>query len=250
MLRRTTLAAALVAAAATFLVAPPAQAASYVVSLSADALNADVGEKVTLSGKVGGTGAVGRTVYLQRRSSNGAWGTVATTTTNGARAYSKAVTIPAAGTNAYRAVVNASSTLGRGTSVTRFVTGYTWVDLHAAAYASDGFVQRGWHGQLNGRIPPRQTFGLSGDAWLYWDVDGLCDQVLGTLEQPSGASPTTVTVGAGTSTAYTVGATPRAIDLPLTGVGSLTVSRDGGGYVALISPRAHCSAATLPIAYD
>ena len=252
MLRRTTLAAALVAAAATFLVAPPAHAASYVVSLSADALNADVGEKVTLSGKVGGTGAVGRTVYLQRQSSNGAWGTVATTTTNSARAYSKAVTIPAAGTNAYRAVVNASSTVAKGTSLTRTVTGWTWLNLTDQPHATAGDVIVGNTFVVAGRNRAR-NIELSSGSSIFWVLDGHCDRSDIAVTRYDGSNPMqTVPVSLSTDDGGTTYFAKSGSLTPANNVtaqsASLELARanDSGPGVVVTTPRVHCDVPRLP----
>ena len=252
MLRRTTLAAALIVAAATFLVAAPANAAAYAVTLATSVTKGDVGTKVTLSGKVGGTGAAGRTVYLQRQSSNGAWGTVATTTTNSARAYSKAVTIPAAGTNAYRAVVNASSTVAKGTSLTRTVTGWTWLNLTDQPHYTAGEVVVGNTFFVAGKNRSRNVE-LSSGSSIFWVLDGHCDRSDVSVARYDGGNPLqTVPVSVTTDDG---GATYFAKSGSLTPANNVTLQSanlelaradDSGPGVVVTTPRVHCDVARLP----
>lgn len=258
-----TVLAALALVAGSVALAAPAKAATYGVTLTASHAQRDVGQKLTLSGKVSGAKAAGKKLAVQRRVGTGAWRTIATPRTTKTRTFSSRVTVSRTGTQQYRVVAPAAGSTQRGVSPARTVTGWTWLDLYDESYYSSGGVQRGWVGTVNGGTPPRETLGLyssDGNAgshgFVGWRSEGQCDRVTAAIGMSDGDSTAKyVRLEAG-GPAQLLEVQPSEItkvDVPLVDDAGFSLRRfegSGGGYVVVESPRAHCRVDRMPIAYD
>jgi hypothetical protein len=110
------------------LVALPADAATrYVVTISSSAARADVGQSVTLTGKVTPK-AKGQRVKVQRLSSTG-WTTVARPRLNRHSRYRATVTVSGPGDNRYRVVKPRSDGHKKGISPVVTIVGWRWRNL-------------------------------------------------------------------------------------------------------------------------
>jgi len=123
--------AALLALAVTgtlVLVAFPADAATrYVVTLATSAARADVGQSVTLAGRVA-PNAKGQRVKVQRWS-GAAWTTIARPRLNRHSRYRSTVTVSSPGDNLYRVVKPRSDGHKKGISPVATVVGWRWRNL-------------------------------------------------------------------------------------------------------------------------
>jgi hypothetical protein len=246
---------------ATTALAAPAEAASFGVSLTLSRTKADVGKTLTASGKVTGSKAGKKLLTVQRRVGTGAWRKVGTTRTTSKGAFSYAYRVRSTGAQSLRVVAPATGSTKLGVSPARAFTGFTWVDLYDAPYQSGGdAVVRGpvtgW--TVEGRKPPAHTLGLTSDAYVYWNVDSRCDAWRTDVAVPDGnpGSSFTVKLSAWQTTVLTPTSEAPVIhhlDTQLTGLNGLNVRRDEssmGGVVYLMTPQAHCSTSTLPVAFD
>jgi hypothetical protein len=110
------------------LVAFPADAATrYVVTLASSAARADVGQSVTLAGKVS-PNAKGQRVKVQRWS-GAAWATIARPRLNRHSRYRSTVTVSSPGDNLYRVVKPRSDGHRKGISPVVTVVGWRWRNL-------------------------------------------------------------------------------------------------------------------------
>lgn len=252
------IAATVCVAAASALSLVPAEAAppvkAFTASISTSTAKADVGKTFTLTGTIGGTGAGKKTVIIERKVGSADWKKLTTVKTTAKGTFSKKITVKSVGRKKYRVVAPRSASRATGRSAPAIVTGYAWLDLYDQSYLSDGVVIRGWDGDLNGRTAPAHTFALSGDSLLYWNTQELCDAMSGGLELRNDGTPTqTVKVEAGaTSSDVNVGA-GTSVPLPssLVDAFGIRVQRtNGSGYLALTTPKAHCSVTALPLASD
>lgn len=256
---RTLLVPAAGAIVVAALTVAPAQAATYAVSITASKTNADVGTRFTVSGKVTGKSSASKSIAIQRRTGSAAWRTLTTVKTTSKGTYRRAITVRQAGAQQYRVVAPASRSTKRGASQAVTVTGWTWLDLYDESYlSSGGILTRGYYGQLNGRTPPAHTFTMAGGSTrIYWNLGSLCDSVHASVEVPNhGPTSESFTIGrGGDDDVFTLTAgQSRSLDWDSTGAYSFTVNHTNGStsgnYVALLTPKAHCSAARLPLAYD
>lgn len=264
---RPTLVVALAAVATgAVLAAPPAQAAGYSATITLSAAKADVGKKITATGKVSGKGSAHKTVKLQYRNASGAWSSVKTLTTSSKGTYKASFTVRAAGARALRLAVPAKGTVKKGYSSAAAFTGWRWLDLYDESYLSDGFIIRGWDrnigGTVNGGTPPRETFVMYSEnaddgkhAFISWRSNQACDRLTGAAGARDSDDDTKhVRVeGAETKRLEVVPSEMTPIDQSLVGQTTFTLRRqatDGGGYLVVERPRAHCSVDVLPISYD
>ena len=253
--------AALIAAAT--LVAAPAEAAAFGVTLKTSTAKADVNKTFTLSGKVTGTGSAKKSIIVQRKIGSAPWKNYSTITTGTTGTYSKAFTMASVGAKSFRVLVPKTSKLTTGTSTTVKVTGYTWLRLYDQRYLTGGsggggIIIRGYYGELNGKVPPADTFTMAGQTSISWSLAGLCDSLHGSVEvNDDGVRPPqtfTIERGSDDDTFTIERGESRSLDFDATDVGSFTVRHTNGStssdYVALVAPRAHCSATALPLAND
>lgn len=246
---------------ATTALAAPAEAASYGVSLTLSRTKADVGKTLTASGKVTGSKAAKKLLTVQRRVGTGSWRKVGTVRTTSKGAFSYAYRVRATGAQSLRVVAPATGSTKLGVSAARAFTGFTWVDLYDAPYQSGGnAVVRGpvagW--TVEGRTPPAHTLGIGSDAYVYWNLDGRCDAWRADVAVPDGNPFTSSTISFSASENVSLSPTSEApvthyLDTQLSAVNGLTARRvesNMGGLVYLMTPEAHCSTSTLPVAFD
>ncbi|MEH3033916.1 MAG: hypothetical protein PGN07_07710 [Aeromicrobium erythreum] len=265
-MNRSAIALAGVALAAGVLVAAPAEAATYGVTLNLSKSTADVGQKIGLSGKVSGSKAAKKKLSVQYRLGSGSWKTVKTVTTSSKATYATTFTVKTAGAAGLRVVAPKSGSTKAGTSPAKPFTGYRWLSLYDESYLSDGFIARGWDssisGTVNGGHPPRETFAMANDdapsgdhTFLAWRLSNQCD----LFRAEAGLSDSDDTTrylrlnGTVTERKEVVSGEITHFEQSLVGAYSVGLSREAGdasGYVAVERPRAHCSLNTLPIAYD
>lgn len=254
---RPTLVVALAAVATgAVLAAAPAQAATYGVTLTINTSSADIGTKVTLSGKVSGKGSVKKSVVIQRKAGS-AWKTIATTRTSAKSAYAKKITIRSTGIGVYRVAAKKAGSTATGYSPSRAVTGYRWLWLwlHQQTHTSFGGLYVGPLTQLGTAYP--HSISMSGtNSQITWGLGNACDELSIKLAVPDYAGENAesqklvLRTGSGSSTTHTFGQPP----LPVTGAVStssefLTISRPNStasATVYLLSPKVHCSVDELP----
>lgn len=247
---------------ATPLLVTPAEAATFTVSLTTNVTKADVGASVKLTGKVKGTGAGKAPLAVQRRYGSGAWSTIAKATTTSTGAYATSVKVTTAGAQSLRVVARKKGATAQGISPARALTGWAWLKLYDESYFSEGSVQRGWVGTVNGGTPPRDTFGLysndgaSNHGLVAWRTDELCDRLtasIGISDSDDELRRVELRTGGPTVAVEAVPSEITKVDVSLTGTSLLSLRRhdgSGGGYVVVETPRARCKVARLPIAYD
>ncbi len=253
-MRSTTLALGLATVVAgAVLTAAPAQAATYGVTLTVSTSTADIGKKVTLTGKVSGKGSAKKSVVIQRKTAK-AWKTITTVTTSSKSTYSKAITIRSTGAGVYRVAAKKSGATSTGYSPSRTVTGFRWLWLHQQTQYSAGWIYAGSVEQLGVSYPHSLTL-LDKDSQLSWGLGKACDKLAAKLAVADytgdDVESQKITVRTSTgSTVYTVGQPPVAIEAATTkGSTFLDVSRANPGssvQVHLLSARVHCALDDLP----
>ena len=253
-MRTTTLAVGLATiVAGAVLTAAPAQAATYGVTLTINKSTADIGTKVTLTGKVSGKGSAKKSVVIQRKAGS-AWKTITTTTTSSKSTYAKAITIRSTGAGVYRVAAKKAGTTSTGYSPSRTVTGYRWLWLHQQSQFSAGVTYVGTVEQLGKRYPHSMTM-FSGGSTLAWGLGKTCDQLSAKLAvadySGDDVEAQKVEVGGGTGPGtYTVGQPPVTIvgqAQPTSEYLSITRPSNGSSVpVHLLSPKVHCSVDELP----
>ena len=264
LLAAGTAAAALVLAAVT---AAPAEAASYAVSIKTSKTQTDVGTRFTLSGKVTGRGAGGKTVVIERKIGSGKWTKLTTTKTTSKGTYERKLTAKSVGAKQYRVVAGASSSVGRGTSAAVTVTGFTWLTLAeqptTAQIATVNISRR-----AGGKTYPHSIvlLGFAGSSAVIWQVDKKCDGFstsvvvdpayaadgdAATGDVVSGTDPFSspdgprVTAKNGTPTAFKT-TTLKGADYFALALDQTEGSEGSTPTVDLLTPKAHCSVTTLP----
>lgn len=240
--------------------AAPAQAATYSLTLTASHTNRDVGQTLTLTGKVTGSKAAKKKLTVQRRAGAGAWTTIGTVRTTSKKTYSFKHRVTRTGAQSFRVVAPKNGSTKIGVSPTRNITGWTWLDLYDESYYSAGGVQRGWVGPVNGGTPPRETLGLySSDGSdvhgsVAWRTESLCDRLTAAFGMSdSDGTAKWVRISLPGADVEVQPSEITTLNRSLVDVGLFSMRRftdSGEGYVAIESPRAHCKVARLPVAYD
>lgn len=188
-----------IAATATVLVLSPAEAASrYAVTAFASTTKVDVGQSITLTGKVSPR-ARGEKVKVQRLSGS-TWTTITKATLNRRSKYAATVRVTAPGDNRYRVVKPKSAGHKKGVSPTVTVVGWRWrtvASLPLSPLQSTFLTTELSSGILRGNSYPafiRQ--GPDQGSAYYW-LGGACtafETVVGVTTGSSTANPASVFV--------------------------------------------------------
>ncbi|MEH3033915.1 MAG: hypothetical protein PGN07_07705 [Aeromicrobium erythreum] len=253
MSRRLLTTAACTALAASVLVATPAEAATYGVTLNLSKSTADVGQKIGLSGKVTGSKAAKKKLSVQYRLGSGSWKTVKTVTTSSKATYATTFTVKTAGTAGLRVVAPKSGSTKAGTSPARNFTGYRWLWLHQQKLIASGYVSVD-DVSHQGKDYPHSIY-LGTSSGILWGTRQKCDKLSASLAVPSWAGDvSSQTVSVSSSTSGTIQADqgdPKPIDQFLSSSADyLSISRGSGSgpSVMILSPKVHCSVNELPVA--
>ncbi len=263
---RPTLVVALAAVATgAVLTAAPAQAAGYSATITLSAAKADVGKKITATGKVTGKGSAHKTVKLQYRNASGTWSSVKTLSTSSKGTYKVSFTVRTAGARALRLAVPAKGTVKKGYSPAAAFTGWRWLSLYDESYYSSGVIIRGWNsalsGTVNGGRPPRETLtfvnseGENTHSYASWRLERTCDELRAEAGASDSLDSTTyVTVIGSTTKRYAVVPSEiTSISMSLTDSFSTAIRRttgDGDSYMPIERARVHCMVDSLPISSD
>lgn len=247
MIRRSLvlLAASLVGAV---LVAAPAQAATYSVTISISKVKADVGQTIAFSGSVSGKKAAKKTVTLQRKVGSGAWKTVGTAKTNKKKKYSFRHKVSATGSQLFRVVAPKKGSTKAGISPRKAFTGWTWLHLSQQPKYVHGDVRFGFSPTVLDVQRPRsiQLEGVVG-----WQLNNRCDTSdINVVLYPDTTGPVTVTsdVGGVEDTTEANSSALSRIDVVTVNAPYLELRNEDSPTipVVLTSPRIHCSVAELP----
>ncbi len=251
-MRRTTLALGLATVVAgAVLTAAPAQAATYGVTLAASKSTADVGKKVTLTGKVTGKGSAKKSVVIQRKTAN-AWKTITTTKTSSKSTYSKAITIRSTGAGVYRVAAKKAGKTTTGYSPSRTVVGYRWLRLADQPLLANGQVFNNTTARVLEKRYSRSIELSSFDnmSSVTWRLSGLCDRsdVGAALNNSSlGSEQLDVSTDDGGTSVNALAGSIQPLNVVTTASEFVEYSITNADYnVLLIAPRIHCSADRLP----
>lgn len=255
----------LAVAAATALVATVAPAsaahaakAPYKVTIKISASSADVGQKVTVSGKVRGPKSAKKVILVQRKVGAGAWKTVQKTRTTKKSRYSTKVTVANTGTQQYRVVAPKSKVRKAGKSPARNLTGWRWIDLTKQSRLDLGEVSTGAVTLAGTTYAKALTFLASGTLV---NVAKLCT----TVRLGRGAQDDQSEVGlrvyrmntldfsaTPTSTVYpiTAGAAPQVTTIDVSGISYVAFGSQNSRTVSTVNPSARCTVDKLPTMPD
>lgn len=131
------------AVAATLIVtlAPTAAHAAkkptYKVTISTSATVADVGQTITVKGKVTGPKAAKKRILVQQRVGTSAWKTVRKVRTTAKRRYATTIKVRTAGAQQLRVVAPKNKKARKGTSKVRAFTGWRWIDATVTGALDD-----------------------------------------------------------------------------------------------------------------
>ncbi|MEH3033914.1 MAG: hypothetical protein PGN07_07700 [Aeromicrobium erythreum] len=253
MSRRPLVALAGVALAGSVLVAAPAEAATYGVTLDLSKVKADVGQKIGLSGKVTGSKSAKKKLSVQYRLGNGTWKTVKTVTTSSKATYATTFTVKTAGDAGLRVVAPKSGSTKAGTSPTKTFAGYRWLWLTQQSHYVAGAMFIDSPNMVEGKDRPRTIdLGSEGSsASITWNLQEKCDTsditvALNDQQNPASEQVYYETNDGGATVTATNGART-----PANGVSSsseyLTFRRGSTTRdVLMVSPRVHCKVNELP----
>lgn len=252
-----------IVATGVVLAALPAEAARarYVVSVGVLPATADVGQPVTLTGKVRGAGSARKLVGLQRSIAGGPWTTVATTRTSRRSTYRFAVPIDTAGAQSFRVRAPRSAKRSVGYSAARSLTGWRWLNLARQPWRADNdgsaWVETGVFslGASPGQ-PAADSVSLGpapgGVARFTVPPNTACTRFRATLGWGRRSTPST-TLNASVSgldipVSQTVSAS-TLVPIDAAWTGKLVLQADSASanypYVVFLTPRVHCSVNSL-----
>jgi len=239
--------------------AAQAAPASYRVSIALSATKADVGQTVTVSGRVTGPRAARKALLVQHRVGTGAWRTVKKVRTTASARYSAAVRISTAGAQSLRVVAPRSSVRRAGASAARGLTGWRWIDAARSGVSSN--LQAGTvtvHGSRYSGL----TVAPRGSGKLLVRFDGRCDAVsysAGVGGEMNNWALLDLMQGQGAELAPALARIEPWVsggNTPLTATWALRTESDHLEFglfsssqdhrAVLISPRLHCTVNSLP----
>jgi hypothetical protein len=230
---------------------------AYKVTLKTSVAKSTAERFITVSGKVTGPKAAGKSVTIQRHYVGGPWITVASATIRSNGKYAARVETPRGGTTSFRALKPKSSARKAGVSATRSIPVYEWLNLASQSSLHDTFVQPGIAETLGGKTAP--SIIIWGNTDLQFKLGGLCTTVTtGADYQDSGATesvdlnfykwPTNGGSSTQTSAVVTKG-TPATVTTSLVGqrvLGIEATNFDSGFKLVIFNPRVLCNASSLP----
>jgi hypothetical protein len=230
----------------------------YRVTLHTSVSSSTADHFLTVSGRVFGPRAAGKTVRIQRKYVGGSWVTVATPTTSARGTYAARVETPRGGTTSFRAIKARSTLRSAGTSAVRSIPVYRWLYL-ADQPAESSQMTHGVNYTMNGKQYPHSIW-FFGDGYLAYKLAGLCTKVTTVAEYVAytGGSPAQSASlnygvwgsgpgGSGTVTLNTGTAVPLTISEPGTQFRAFNISLTESGYAVILgTPKAYCNADVLP----
>lgn len=234
---------------------------AYQVSLRTSVSSSTADHFITVSGKVVGPKAIGKTVTIQRKYVGGSWVTVATALVRSHGNYSARVETPHGGTTSFRAIKGRSSLRSAGVSPTRSIPVYKWLYLAAQPVLQGGSYTPGVDTTVAGKHYTHAIVVSSSNGFSY-KPGKLCttlrtDAVYVDNSSPSVASSIDFNIAKydGVSAPDTVtthlnaGDAPTTIGTSIAGQKFLTLSATGytGGYTLYLGdPKVYCNADSLP----
>jgi hypothetical protein len=242
-------------------IADAAAKPAYKVSLVTSVATSTGGGFITVSGKVTGPKAAGKTVTIQRHYVGGPWVTVATATINSHGRYKARVETPRGGTTSFRALKAKSSVRKAGVSPTRSLPVFEWLYLaNQPAKAQTNDYQSGLSWLINGKTYARTVIFTSDNSLIY-KLGGLCTRLSTVADYQYTSSPpppASVDFAIGVlpfsgppvtnSTQVATGAA-KSFNVSLTGgrLLQLAVSNFDSSYgLVLGDPQVYCNADQLP----
>lgn len=251
-MRSTTFALGLATVVAgAVLTAAPAQAATYGVTLTVSTSTADIGKKVTLTGKVSGKGSAKKSVVIQRKTAK-AWKTITTVTTSSKSTYSKAITIRSTGAGVYRVAAKKSGATSTGYSPSRTVTGFRWLWLADQPLLTTGqaFVNTTVRVLEKRYAHSIELSAFTNTSVVEWRLANACDRsdIGAALNNSSlGSEAVSVTTNDGGKTIDAIAGAIQRVEGVSASTRTLGYSIDNPDHnVLLVAPRVHCSVDQLP----
>lgn len=228
---------------------------TYRVSIKIGKTSADVGQVITLAGRVKGPKARKKRLVVQRKVGSGAWRAVKKVRTNKKGRYSTKVKVAVVGQQHLRVVAPRSKKARKGVSSRRGYVGWRWIDLTTQPSLMEGNTAiRGAVTIAGKHYAKAITFD---DTGLFFNATGACDTFRSTIGVVDGEGPVGTALAltypgddgdAGerrTEVALTGGAAPKAFRTSLSGV-RLFAFGVVVGRGTVVSPEAHCTVNALP----
>jgi hypothetical protein len=233
--------------------AAPAEAATYSVTLTASHTNRDVGQTLTLTGKVAGSKAAGKKLTVQRRVADGPWSTIGTVRATSKKTFTVKHKVSRTGAQSFRVVAPKSGSTKTGTSPARSITGWTWLYLTDQPHFTTGGSFVGTKAVVGDTTYARSVELTSGSGTraISWSLDGRCnasdvDVALDNSQLWSVQTVDAETDDGGASQQAMAGER-RALDVVTSASDYVTYSVTANtSNVKLVSPRLHCSVSRLP----
>lgn len=249
-----TAAAGLVIALVPSTAAEAAGKRPYAVSISVSAGQADVGQRLRLTGKVTGKKSAKKTLLVQHKVGNGGWRTVTRTRTTKKSRYSTAITVSTAGVQYLRVVAPKSSKRKLGVSRIRAFTGWRWLDLTTQRHTAPAGPAAFGPATVAGTTHPKaMTFRENGNIYA---IDRKCTVLSARVGVKDGDTSFGLSYGLeysdnGGVFPSQLSVEPReaaiAWTLTLTGRELLALGHPyGSGSVSVISPMVKCALNALP----
>lgn len=148
--------------AASSMTAAEAAPKAYGVTVKVSKTTADVGATIKVTGKVSGENArklKGKKVTVQRKYGNAGWQKVADAKISSKRTFSLSTKLVAGGNTSFRVVKSKSGKIRTGTSATRTLSVYKWIDLTTAPSVGFSAGLRNHPVTLNGKTYARALQG-------------------------------------------------------------------------------------------
>jgi hypothetical protein len=219
---------------------------AYKVTLKTSVATSTAERFITVSGKVTGPKATGKTVTIQRHYVGGPWITVATATVRSNGKYSARVETPRGGTTSFRALKGKSSVRKAGVSAARSIPVYEWLDLAKQSGLHDTDVLPGVAETVGGKT--YSSIDLYGDAGVGYKLGGLCTK-LTTIAAYSGPAGPTQSIDLHLVSSVVSTGTPVTVQTSLVGTRRLDIETsnfDANHKLVLANPRVYCNASILP----
>lgn len=254
-MRLRTLAAAtavgLVASLAPTVAAEAVSKPAFTVSITTSATKVDLGQALKVSGSVSGPSAARKVVRVQLKVGSGSWKTVRSVRTSSARRYAASIKVTSVGQQSVRVVAPASKKARTGTSKTRGLSGWRWLDLTSRAKGSGDSVQVGPATiagttyakavTISGR---RVTFPVNAKCDVFTAAFGVRDGVMNGTTLAAFIS--TSSWGDGMPITVSPDAAAKSHRMLLRGASTLGVDVDRGASATMVNPRVHCMLNAAP----
>lgn len=245
----------LIASLAPATAAEAAKKPAYQVSIKIGKTKADVGQVITVAGRVKGPKAKKKRLVVQRKVGTGAWRSVKKVRTNKKGRYATKVKVNLAGQQYLRVVAPKSKKARMGVSSRRGYVGWRWLDLTTQRSQTEGNDAVKGPATIAGKTYPKAiTFENTG---TYFNTAAVCDTFKSTAGVVDGGTET----GGALALAFTseqlesepretfvelrAGEAPKPFRASLRDIRSFAFGSDSGR-IAVVSPQVHCTVNALP----